>query len=174
MKGVIVNCLEELVRTKFGKGKWEEALEMSGIPKNSIFLPSQDIDDRTVMSVVKSVCSILEITINQVADAFGEYWMTGYAPRIYKTYFRGKNTAKEFLLSMDNVHDLTTDNMPNAQPPKFEFEWENDNNLVMKYTSQRSMMDFMVGLIKGVGKYYNEDLEISQLGSNRVRIVFSS
>ena len=37
MKGVIVKCLAELISEKFGKDKWEEALEQAGLEKQSIF-----------------------------------------------------------------------------------------------------------------------------------------
>jgi len=42
----------------------------------------------------------------------------------------------------------------------------------MKYISKRGLIDFMVGLIKGVGKYYREDLKVTKLGNDRVKIVF--
>ncbi len=61
MKGSIVKCLEELIITEFGKDKWEKSLEDVGIPKNTNFLPTMDIDDADVMKVVKSVCKILNI-----------------------------------------------------------------------------------------------------------------
>lgn len=42
----------------------------------------------------------------------------------------------------------------------------------MEYKSHRNLIDFMIGLIKGVGKYYHEELQITKLAANRVRIVF--
>jgi hypothetical protein len=43
----------------------------------------------------------------------------------------------------------------------------------MKYKSGRGLMDFAIGLIKGVGKYYHEDLQVSRQGQDSVRIVFA-
>jgi hypothetical protein len=42
----------------------------------------------------------------------------------------------------------------------------------MKYKSRRGLIDFMVGLIKGVGKFYKEDLKVTKLSSDKVEIVF--
>lgn len=71
MKGVIVTCLAELVNEKFGKDKWENALEKSGLGRKSIFLVTQDVDDEIVLKVIDSVCKILNISLIQAADAFG-------------------------------------------------------------------------------------------------------
>jgi hypothetical protein len=44
--------------------------------------------------------------------------------------------------------------------------------LIMHYKSHRGLIDFMVGLIKGVGKYFKENLQVRKLGDKRVEIVF--
>jgi len=173
MKGVIVNCLKELVTEKFGKDKWEASLEKAGVDKDSFFLATQDIDDGVVLKVVGSVCAVLNISLSQAADAFGEHWVCSYATKIYKSFYQGATSAKDFLLKMDEVHRATTVSIPNARPPRFEYSWENDKTLIMKYKSHRGMVDFLVGLIKGVGKYFKENLKVSKLSEDKVQIVFS-
>ncbi len=172
MKGVIVKCLSNLVKEKFGEDKWERVLEMSGLPTNMTFVSTQDIDDSEVLKVVGNVCSVLNITLQQAADAFGDYWVNEFAPKIYSPYYVGVNSAKDFLLKMDRVHESSTKRIPNARPPRFEYEWENDNTLIMKYKSHRNLIDFLVGLIKGVGKYFNENLTVTKIDDKSVRIVF--
>lgn len=172
MKGVIVKCLGELVREKFGKDKWEDALERSGLDRDSIFLATEDVDDIVALKIVDSVCKVLNISLIQAADAFGDYMVNVFAPKIYAPYYRGVNSAKEFLLNMDKVHVNTTGTKKNARPPRFEYEWKDDNTLIMKYKSERGLIDFMVGLIRGVGKYYKEDLTVTKLGTDKVEIVF--
>jgi hypothetical protein len=173
MKGVIANCLKELVVNKFGKDKWEAALATAGLDKDTSFLPTHDVDDAGVLKVVGSVCKVLNISLPQAADAFGEYWVCTYAPRIYKAYYQKATSAKEFLLKMDHVHQLTTERIPNAQPPRFEYTWTDDKTLIMKYKSKRKLIDFMVGRVKGVGKHFKEDLQVSKLGDDSVKILFS-
>lgn len=172
MKGVIPKCLADLVREKFGKDKWEAALEMSGLDKNTIFLATEDVDDVAVLKVVNSVCKVLNISLAQAADAFGDYWVNVFASKIYAPYYRDVNSAREFLLNMDKVHVNTTETIKNAHPPRFDYEWKDDNTLIMIYKSPRGLIDFLVGLVKGVGTYYREDLKVTKLGDDRVRIVF--
>jgi hypothetical protein len=172
MKGVIVNCLKELVTEKFGKDKWEAALEKAGIEKNASFLATQDVDDGAVLKVVGATCGVLNISLQQAADAFGEHWVCSYAAKVYRPYYQGVTSAKDFLLKMDEVHRISTESIPNAKPPRFEYSWENDKTLIMKYKSHRGMVDFLIGLIKGVGKYFKENLKVSKLSEDKVKVVF--
>ena len=81
-------------------------------------------------------------------------------------------TAKDFLLNMDKIHEATTRTVPDARPPKFQYKWKDDKTLIMIYNSQRNLMPFLLGLIKGVGKYYNTNLQVNQLSSKEVEIKF--
>ncbi len=73
---------------------------------------------------------------------------------------------------MDRVHKGTTSTLPDAKPPRFEYEFKDEKTLIMKYKSHRNLIEFMVGLLKGVGKFYKEDLRINPLGRDKVEIIF--
>ena len=82
------------------------------------------------------------------------------------------NTAKDFLLKMDKAHFDSTKMLEGARPPRFDYEWVGPKTLIMHYKSQRGLIDIMVGLIKGVGKYFKENLQVRKLDDKRVEIVF--
>ncbi|MDU9048293.1 MAG: heme NO-binding domain-containing protein [Candidatus Electrothrix sp. Rat3] len=172
MKGVIATCLAGLVKDNFGREKWEDALEDAGMDRHAIFSATNKMDDAAVMKVVASVCKVLNITPLQAADAFGDYWVNVYAPRLYGAYFQEATSAKELLLGMDKTHEIVTSTIPNAHPPRFEYEWRNSRTLIMKYRSHRGLVDFLVGLIKGVGKHFHEDLRVKKLNNTDVEVVF--
>lgn len=172
MKGVILMCLENLVTEKFGKAKWEAVLEKAGFQKGKIFLANEDVNDADALKVVNAVCSVLGITLQQAADAFGEYWVCTFAPKRYSMYYQGVKSAKEFLLNMDKVHEINTRNIPGARPPRFEYNWKDNKTLIMTYKSHRGLIDILVGLIKGVGKYFKENLIVRKLGPDKVEIIF--
>jgi len=173
MKGVIVNCLESLVSEEFGHQKWEEILGKAGLSGYSFFLAIDDIDDSTVLKVIQTACNVLNVSQSQLADVFGEYWINIYAPKYYKIYYMGVTSAKEFLLKMNDLHQKVTKSMPKANPPRFEYIHVSDNRLIMKYNSKRGLIDFMIGLIKGVGHYYKENLTLRRLPDNQVEITFN-
>lgn len=173
MKGAIVQCLGDLVKNSFGNDKWEDSLDKAGMSKKSFFMPLQNIDDDKVLKLIDALCKVLKVTPAQAADAFGDYWVNVYAPKVYGSYYKGQASAKEFLLKMDEVHANVTANIPNAHPPRFEYEWKDAKTMIMKYKSQRGLIDILVGLIKGVGKYYKEDIKVTKLGPDRVQVIFT-
>lgn len=172
MKGVIATCLAGLVKDNFGRDKWEDALEDAGLDRHAIFSATNKVDDKIVLGLVASVCKVLNITDLQAADAFGDYWVNIYAPRLYGAYFQEATSAKELLLSMDKIHETVTSTIPNAQPPRFDYNWRDDQTLIMTYKSPRGLIDFLVGLIKGVGKYFNEDIKVQKRSNTDVEIIF--
>ena len=172
MKGIIANCLKETIVTKFEQAKWEEIMIVSGLKKNMTILATVDIDDAVVMKIVENSCKILKIPLEELADYFGDYWMNSFAPRIYKPYYETSTNAKEFILKLTNIHDKVTKNIKNAKPPQFEYDWKTENTLILTYISQRGLIDFVVGLAKGVGNYFNQKLSVRKLSSTKVEIIF--
>ncbi|MCX6281105.1 MAG: heme NO-binding domain-containing protein [Bacteroidetes bacterium] len=173
MKGVIVKCLADMVTEKFGKNKWEDSLEKAGIPRTTFFLTTQDVDDALTMKVIASACEVLKITTEQAAAAFGDYWVNDFAVKVYKPFYSGLTSAKEFLLNLDKVHVITTQTIPNAHPPRFDYEWKDPKTLIMTYKSPRGLIEFFIGLAHGVGKHFHEELKITKLSSDKVEIIFS-
>lgn len=172
MKGVIVMCLASLVTEKFGKPKWEATLEKAGLPRTTFFLATQDIEDAVAMKIIGSACEVLNITMEQAAMAFGDYWVNEFAVKIYQPFYRGPKSAKEFLLNLDKVHVVTTQTVANAHPPRFDYDWKDEKTLIMTYKSPRGLIDFFIGLAHGVGKHFNEELKITKLSSEKVEIIF--
>jgi hypothetical protein len=172
MKGTIVKCLQELVTEQFGKDTWQQSLEDAGIRRNTMFLTITDVDDATVMNVIQAVCRNVGITLEQAADAFGDYWVNVYSQKLYAQFYANHTTAKDFLLDMDKLHLSMTKTMPTAHPPRFRYEWSQENTLIIHYQSHRGLIDFVVGLAKGVGTFYQETLNVSKIGPDKVRVVF--
>ncbi len=173
MKGTIVKCLQELVIQNYGKEIWGQILAKNGMNRNKMFMPFEDVDDSKILELVGGTCTVLGITLQQAADAFGDHWVNAYAPKLYPHLFKNHKNAREFLLNMDNVHVMMTRRIENARPPRFDYEFLDSNVLVMYYYSDRGLIDFFVGLLKGVGKYFHENLVITKLDSRRVKIIFT-
>lgn len=172
MKGSIVKCLEELVCTKFSKDIWHKSLEDVGLKKDTVFFTVSDIHDSTVMKVFEAVCNNLNISLTQATDAFGDYWVNDYSRKVYHQYYTRNKTAKEFLLDMDNVHVAMTKTINNARPPRFKYEWIDDKTLIIHYNSKRGLIDLAIGLTKGVGKFYNENLTVTKLSPEKFQVIF--
>ena len=172
MKGSIVRCLSDMVKNNYGEQKWKEIMQQTGENPQTVFFPISDIDDKTAFALIEETCKVLDITKQQACDAFGDYWVNTYAPKIYSMYFTKFENAKSFIMGMDRTHEIVTKSMINARPPRFTFEEVDENTIIVNYMSTRNMIDFYIGLAKGVGKYFNTPIEIKKLSEERVELTF--
>jgi hypothetical protein len=166
MKGTIVKCMEEMVTKKFGAGAWGESMDRAEIPlSRRHFTILSDVKDEDVYAIMKGIGEATSLSMEQVMDAFGEYWSTAFAPRVYSAYYSSVKSARELLLNLDHIHDVMTRSVKSARPPRFTYEWKGHKCLIMHYNSSRGLVALMPGLIRGVGKYFNEKLIVRVEGS---------
>jgi len=166
MKGTIVRCMEELVTNKFGEEKWQESLKRAGIPEWRSFTTFCDVDEPEVMAIMKGIAGAASLSMEQLMEG-----STVYGPNIYGAYFADAKTARELLLNLDHIHEVMTKPIKFARPPRFRYEWKGDKLLIMHYESFRGLVALMPGLIRGVGKYYKENLTVTVVG-NAVHVQF--
>ena len=170
MKGTIVKCLEELVKTKFGEDKWKAILTKAGMDPKSVFMVTAVVPDADVLKLVGTTAEVLGVSATAAMDAFGEHWATVYAPKLYSVYFEKAKNAREFLLNLDKVHTVMT-KTAGATPPHFVYEQPSPNELVMHYKSPRGLVALMPGLIQGVAKFYKEKVAI-KLSGDTIHLTF--
>lgn len=152
MKGTIAKCIE-----KFGAEKWQESLAQAKIPERRTFTPFCDVDEMEFAKITKGVADMTCLSMEQVMEALGEHWSTVYAPNVYQAYYSGVKSARELLLNLDHIHEVMTKSIKFGRPPRFRYEWMEEKHLIMHYESNRGLVAFMPGLIRGVGKYYKEN-----------------
>ena len=174
MKSVIVMCLTEMLSKKFGANKLKLIFEDAKIPPaDREFMPTMDTPDENVMAIISSTCNILNLSIDEIGDLFGEYWCKNYVTNLYEVYYKSAAGAKDFLMKMQRIHSAITQRIPNAQPPEFEYIDEAPDRLIMKYYSARNLQAIWLGVTKGVGFIYNEKLDIKIIDDNTIEIIFS-
>ena len=75
------------------------------------------------------------------------------------------------MQAIDKIHLNIATLYNNLVPPRFDVE-ENNNKLIIHYKSNRNLIDSLISLVKGVGKYYNEKLEIKKVDNKTVEVIF--
>jgi hypothetical protein len=147
-------------------------LQEAGVKPNTMFLPFLDVEDATVTKLIDVLCRQQHLALQQVADAFGRYWVNVYSQTLYATHYKQHKTAKDLLLSMDEIHVKMTKTIKDARPPRFRYEWKDKKTLIMHYKSHRGLNDLLVGLVRGAGSFYREELQVKKIGLDKVEIVF--
>jgi hypothetical protein len=176
MKGTITKCLAELVKKEFGPERWDAIVQDAKVDAATVSLltlPVSDVDDEVAGRLFESTCRVLGVSLEQAADAFGEYWCCTYAPHVYPETMNKFKDAREAILALDQVHVRVTSMMKNARPPRFDYRWIDDDTLDVTYRSHRKLIQIYIGLARGVGAYFGEALTVRQVAADRVRIEFA-
>ncbi|MDR1324789.1 MAG: heme NO-binding domain-containing protein [Treponema sp.] len=174
IKGTVVLSWVEQIKGKYGEGKWKEILKLSGLPETQQFMHNSDIPDEQAAKILSSISAVLKLGQQETADLVGEYWISVFAPKIYKAYYRQYKTAKEFIMGLDAIHEQVMRNIPNAHPPRFDIETVNDHTLIVHYKSHRKKMfsPYFFGAIKGIGIYYHSPIGIKKISEDTVELQF--
>lgn len=174
MKASLIMCMEDLVLARSGRAAWETILTASGLPTTSIFLAVGDVDDEIVGKILGNTATVLGLTVGEVFDAFANQWVNVYGPRVYKPYYQGARSAREFFLRLDDMHARINKSIPNARTPRFTTAWKSKRTLVMVYQSDRGMIDLVVCMAKAIGGYFGEEIQVSKVSPTNIEIIFPS
>ena len=84
MFGWINDCTESLVITKFGIEKWHEIKAKTDCKvEDGGFIRHQYYSDGSTVALVVAAAEVLGLTVDQVLEAFGQYFMEFTRQNIY-------------------------------------------------------------------------------------------
>jgi Haem-NO-binding len=170
MKGTIVKAAEKLVISLYGVEVWEKVLVNAGLDADHFFLIRDDIEDELVMKIITSISVVGNLTMDQVFAAYAKYWVHTYTPEVYPSF--KFDTAKDFIMNIQPIHNVMTENVPNAKPPRFDYEWKSKKELLMTYTSARGLIDLVILMMKEIGVRYKEELEVKKVSDTQFTVIF--
>lgn len=166
MYGIVNKAIEELVVHHFGEEKWRLIKERSGVDVE-FFISNEPYDDRITYQLAEAVSLEMNMPITAVLEVFGEWWIlhTGREQYGYLLDSGGDN-LKNFLLHLPLFHNRVMMIYPKLTPPEFKISDVNDRDLLVHYFSERAgLQHFVVGLLTGLGKFYNCPVQVEMIQS---------
>jgi hypothetical protein len=172
MKGTIYTCIRELVETRFGPPVWQQVCAHAKMSPTRPVMPFGEVPDEEIFAIIGSLSHVLNISQLQALEAFADYWCCTYAPRLYKTFFGTHRTTRDFVRGINEMHAQVTRQMNNASPPHFVLDWKDDKTLIMGYQSKRQLIDLAAYMLKAMGKYYRETVQVKKLDDTHLQVTF--
>lgn len=170
MKGTVVSAWIESCRTLFGKEVVEQALNAFKLPKDVVFTPLQDVEDKVATGIVDYVGNVIGKDHKEIWGIMGEQNIKTFSKN-YPGFFHHE-TAYQFLKSMNDVHIIVMKRFVGAVPPILDVVPVSSHEILFTYRSKRGMHHYLFGMIKGVATYFNEKIEFEVLEQlqNEVKI----
>lgn len=172
MKGVVLACVRDLVKSKFGADTWSVILEKSPFKGSASFLAGANVEDSKFFELLKVCGEVLAMNQNSLLDAFAAHWVLEFAPGPYKNFYTKASTAKEFIEGLDYIHEVMTRTIPDSKPPRYSLDWISPTKVVVTYKSTRGLVGLAGKLLKQVGVYYGTDLHVTDDGRSKITVVF--
>jgi hypothetical protein len=160
MKGIVFTEFLEMVEEGFGYEMVDKILLESDLPSKGIYSAVGTYSHHEIVALVVSLHKNTEVPMSELLAAFGEYLFNSLI-KAYGHIFHDVHDAFGMLSTIESyIHVQVRKLYPDAELPTFSIEKPNDKQLIMYYTSERSMGDLAVGLINGCLKHFNEEADL--------------
>ena len=166
MYGIVNKAIEQLVTEQFGSEKWQAVKEKSGVDID-FFLSNEPYDDAITYQLAGAASEVLDIPLNDILEAFGEYWVLKTGKEKYGALMQaGGSSLKEFLINLPAFHNRIMLIFPKLTPPEFHVSNIEERSLCLHYFSKREgLQGFVRGLLQGLSKLFETPAEILLLQS---------
>lgn len=166
MYGIVNKAIEDLVKVNFGEDKWDAVKKRSGVDVD-YFLSNEPYDDAITYQLAGAVSEEMQIPVEKVLEAFGEWWILKTGQEKYGGLMQaGGNNLREFLVNLPIFHNRIMLMYPKLTPPEFQISHVEENSVHVHYFSKRvGLQEFVRGLLSGLGKMYETPVVIELLES---------
>lgn len=171
MKGTVVSSWLKSCRRLFGDRYVDESLEKFQLSKDHIFTPLEDVPDHVATGLVEHIGKLAGKSNEEIWGIMGEENIRTFAEN-YPGFFRQEN-AYRFLKSMNDVHAVVMRRFKGATPPVLDMIPVDSRTAHFIYRSKRGMGNYLVGLLRGVSRHFNEKIDVKILEKTNAEIRLS-
>lgn len=168
MKGTVVSSWMESSRQLFGDKVVNEALGKYGLEASYIFSPLEDVPDNIARGMVDYIGSKTGKSKSEIWGIMGEENIKTFS-QVYPGFFK-QESAFHFLKSMNDVHAIVMRRFKGAVPPVLDLQVVSPTQAMFIYRSKRGMGDYLCGLLRGVAKYFKEDIKLEIVAQNEAEV----
>lgn len=158
MKGTVVDTWFNSIAQFYGHEVLEEALQEYGWSPLRIITPSENIPDHEPFKIMEIVARKVGKSTTEVWKAIGKNNVYSFH-QTYPSYFE-RNSLRDFLLMMDEVHAQLTKKIEGANPPRLIPTRISAKQIELHYISKRGLFDYFLGLLEGCSEFFKEDLNV--------------
>ena len=166
MYGIVNKAIEDLVISNFGEEKWEAVKTRSGVDID-FFISNEPYDDDITFKLAVAVSEEMNIPVSAVLQTFGEWWILKTGKEKYGSLMdAGGNSLREFLINLPAFHYRVMLIYPKLTPPEFKVSHLEERSIHVHYFSKRNgLLEFVRGLLSGLGKMYSTPMNIELIQS---------
>jgi len=164
MYGIVNKAMEDMVTNLRGRATWEAVKRLAGVDLDS-FMDMQPYDDAVTDRLVDAAARLFSLEVDEVLEAFGEYWMLYTAEKGFGDILGAAGTdVFEVLRNVDAMHGRLALTFPDMRMPYMSIARIDAHSATLHYRSDRTgLAPMLVGIVKGLGARFGTPVMIEQL-----------
>lgn len=176
MHGIVFAELQRFTEDRGGRQGWQSVLDSAGL-RNRVYLAIQEYPDKEVVAIITAIAKDRGQTPSAILENFGEF----ICPSLIKLYGHLLKPEWRAIDVIDNteqtVHTVVRIKNKGANPPQLKTKRTSKDEVVLFYNSPRRLCSLAIGIGKGMGKHFGENIIVSHSvcmhkGAPQCEIVF--
>lgn len=163
MYGLVNKAIRDMVCSQCGEETWQRIRSRAEVVEDR-FLSMESYPDDLTHRLVLAASQELGLPPTQIMEKFGEYWVHYTGQEGYGEMMAlAGDTLPEFLGNLDELHARVGVSFPQLQPPQFDCEAADEQELTLHYHSRRQgLAPMVIGLVQGLGDRFDTEVDVTQ------------
>lgn len=163
MHGMIFLALEDFLEARLGEGVWPHALKAAKL-EDQQFDPDRYYPDQAINNLLIVAAKLLKLSPNQTLELFGQHMSPGLV-----TMGRSMGIVRKEWKTLDILEHLQANILApfanleaGVAPPDIRTYRLKHGEVAIAYISQRKLCYLMKGIIRGLGKFFQEPIAFKE------------
>lgn len=162
MKGIVFSEFIEFVEDRFSPEIADDIIEASDLSTGGAYTSVGTYDHKELLQLVSNLSEITHTPVQELVCAYGRH-LFGRLSITYPQFIAKTESTFTFLQHVDDhIHVEVYKLYPEAELPRFEYEFPRSDQMVMIYSSTRPLADLAEGLIQSCIEYFGEDITVER------------
>ena len=174
MKGIVFSEFIEMVEESFSPEVADRIITQADLPSGGAYTAVGTYDHSEMVQLVSNLSDSTGHSIPNLLNAFGRHLFERFLV-LYPSLTQGYADSFGFLRQLeDHIHQEVLKLYPDAGLPRFTYDDDRPDRLVLHYHSERGLADLAQGLIEGCIAHYKKPVTLSREdldGASNVRFV---
>lgn len=162
MQGFIHLLLEAYVSETIGAQHLRQIRRMAGVEGPPLI--TQHYPDQITTNLFQAIAEYESVLLDDLLYHFGAYFLQAPPMRHhYGAYLEGHTSARSFLEQVPTMHHHLQQALPESRFPDLRCIPHSPELMEIIYASPRQLCRFLQGILDGVGRYFQEPLEVREM-----------
>jgi hypothetical protein len=158
MNGSMFNSLARFAEKNYPQVSFSDLCQKASLRTN-IFAELTWYPDRDFFNLMEVLSNQTQKEITTLWREFGKETFPYFA-EIFNDYMKQVASLDDILTMINKIHyDISKDGL--GIPPRFELRKVSGNCLEIRYTSNRNLSDFFLGMLEGASEYFETSGKIT-------------